>query len=55
MQVDYREKLFAIGQIPTTGNRSEGAPRDREVLAMRALDSALRPLLLPGGEVQVHT
>lgn len=53
--MDYREKLFAIGQIPTTGNRSEGAPRDREVLAMRALDTALRPLLLPGGEVQVHT
>ena len=52
--MDYREKLFSIGKIPMTGNRMEGPPRDREVLAMRALDSALRPLFPPGTDVQVR-
>ena len=44
-QVDYRERLYAVGRIPTSANRSEGAPRDREWLVMRSMDSALRPLL----------
>ena len=45
LQVDYRERLYAVGRIPTSANRSEGAPRDREWLVMRSMDAALRPLL----------
>ena len=56
-QIDYRERLYAVGRIPTSSNRSEGAPRDREWLVMRSLDSALRPLLdvSVAMEVQVMT
>ena len=55
LQVDYRERLYAVGRIPTSANRSEGAPRDREWLVMRSMDSALRPLLdgTTTNEVQV--
>ena len=54
--MDYRERLYAVGRIPTSANRSEGAPRDREWLVMRSMDAALRPLLDEGvsEEVQVH-
>ncbi|GMH37037.1 hypothetical protein BSKO_04910 [Bryopsis sp. KO-2023] len=48
LQVDYRERLHAAGRIPTTFNRREGAPKDREVLCMRAIDRAIRPLFPPG-------
>ncbi len=54
--MDYRERLYAVGRIPSSANRSEGAPRDREWLVMRSMDGALRPLLRDGisEEVQVH-
>ena len=44
LQVDFRERQYAVGRIPTTYTRSEGAPAQRELLAGRAVDRALRPL-----------
>ena len=44
LQVDYRERQSAYGKIPPTFTRREGPPKDREVLAMRVVDRAIRPL-----------
>eukprot|EP00238_Polyblepharides_amylifera_P010829 CAMPEP_0196587260 /NCGR_PEP_ID=MMETSP1081-20130531/56948_1 /TAXON_ID=36882 /ORGANISM="Pyramimonas amylifera, Strain CCMP720" /LENGTH=755 /DNA_ID=CAMNT_0041909393 /DNA_START=110 /DNA_END=2378 /DNA_ORIENTATION=+ len=48
LQVEYRERLWAVGRIPNTFNRREGGPKEREVLIGRAIDRALRPLFHPG-------
>ncbi|CEG01093.1 Polyribonucleotide nucleotidyltransferase [Ostreococcus tauri] len=42
--VDYRERSYAKGKIPNTFTRREGAPKEREILAMRVIDRATRPL-----------
>ncbi|CAD7698523.1 unnamed protein product [Ostreobium quekettii] len=57
LQVHYREKLSAVGEIPRNFTRREGNPKDREVLCMRLLDRAIRPLFPPGfcHEIQVTT
>lgn len=47
-QVQYREKLYAVGRIPSTYNKREGAAKDHEVLAGRRLGRALRPLFPRG-------
>lgn len=54
-QVDYQEKQFAQGVIPTTFMRREGAPKERELLCGRLIDRPIRPLFPPGfyHEVQV--
>ena len=39
--MDYRERASAYGHIPGTFNKREGAPKDREILAMRVLDRAV--------------
>lgn len=55
LQVEYREKLYAIGKIPHNYMRREGTPGEREILCMRLIDRAIRPLF-PSGfchEVQV--
>ena len=46
--VDYRERAYAKGAIPPTFTRREGAPKDREILAMRVIDRTLRPLFPKG-------
>ena len=48
LQVDYIEKAFAAGQIPTTFTRRESSSSDRELLAARAIDRSLRPLFDDG-------
>jgi hypothetical protein len=48
LDVDYREKSYAVGRIPGTYNKREGAPREAEVLAGRRVDRALRPLFPRG-------
>ena len=48
LSVDYRERASAYGKIPATFTRREGPPKDREVLAMRVVDRALRPLFPKG-------
>ncbi|KAK7316457.1 hypothetical protein VNO77_35505 [Canavalia gladiata] len=55
LTVDYQEKQFAQGVIPTTFMRREGAPRERELLCGRIIDRPIRPLFPPGfyHEVQI--
>ncbi|XP_061359613.1 polyribonucleotide nucleotidyltransferase 2, mitochondrial [Gastrolobium bilobum] len=55
LTVDYQEKQFAQGVIPTTYMRREGAPKERELLCGRIIDRPIRPLFPPGfyHEVQV--
>lgn len=55
LTVDYQEKQFAQGVIPSTYLRREGAPKERELLCGRLVDRPIRPLF-PAGfyhEVQV--
>nr|GEV57826.1 polyribonucleotide nucleotidyltransferase 2, mitochondrial [Tanacetum cinerariifolium] len=55
LTVDYQEKQFAQGVIPSTYMRREGAPKERELLCGRLIDRPIRPLF-PAGfyhEVQV--
>ena len=47
-QVEYREKLYAVGRIPSTYNKREGAPKEHEVLAGRRIGRALRPVFPRG-------
>jgi len=44
LTVDYKEKFAADGRIPGGFFRREARPSDREVLVMRIVDRALRPL-----------
>ncbi len=44
LTVDYREKFAAAGRIPGGFLRREARPSDLEVLIMRLVDRALRPL-----------
>lgn len=48
LSVEYREKSFAAGFIPTTWTRREGMLSDREILGARVLDRTVRPLFLKG-------
>jgi hypothetical protein len=54
-KVEYQEKQFVRGVIPSTYMRREGAPRERELLCGRLIDRPIRPLFPPGfyHEVQV--
>ncbi|KAK3158463.1 hypothetical protein QOZ80_2AG0137560 [Eleusine coracana subsp. coracana] len=55
LTVDYQEKQYAQGIIPTTYMRREGAPKERELLCGRIIDRPIRPLFPPGfyHEVQI--
>ncbi|KAK7271660.1 hypothetical protein RJT34_27740 [Clitoria ternatea] len=55
LTVDYQEKQFAQGVIPSSYMRREGAPKERELLCGRIIDRPIRPLFPPGfyHEVQV--
>lgn len=44
LTVDYREKFAASGRFPGGFLRREGRPSDLEILIMRLVDRALRPL-----------
>jgi len=48
LSVEYREKSFAAGFIPTTWTRREGMISDREILGARIIDRTARPLFLKG-------
>jgi polyribonucleotide nucleotidyltransferase len=48
LQVDYREKAFAVGVIPSTFTRREGNVSDREVLSARVVDRSVRPMFDKG-------
>ncbi|CAL4886676.1 unnamed protein product [Urochloa decumbens] len=55
LTVDYQEKQYAQGIIPTTYMRREGAPKERELLCGRIIDRPIRPLFPRGfyHEVQI--
>lgn len=55
LTVDYREKFYAVGQIPGNFFRREARPSTREILVCRLTDRPLRPLFPKGflNEVQV--
>lgn len=57
LTVDYQEKQYAQGVIPTTYMRREGAPKERELLCGRIIDRPIRPLFPRGfyHEVQITT
>ena len=44
LTVDYKEKFAADGRIPGGFFRREARPSEREILVMRIVDRALRPL-----------
>lgn len=51
LTVDYRQRHHAVGKIPPNSKRSDNQrPTTAETLASRAIDRALRPLLLPSDE-----
>jgi len=48
LTVDYREKFYAVGQIPGNFFRREARPSEREILVCRMTDRPLRPLFPKG-------
>ncbi|KAL2612867.1 hypothetical protein R1flu_024559 [Riccia fluitans] len=48
LQVEYREKQYAQGKIPSTFMRREGMPNERELLCGRVIDRSIRPLFPKG-------
>ena len=44
LTVDYREKFYSNGKIPGGYLKREARPSDDEILIMRLVDRALRPL-----------
>jgi len=48
LQVDYRERAFARGTIPTTSSRREAPSSDKETLSSRFIDRTVRPLFPEG-------
>ena len=56
LQVDYRERASACGQIPGNYFSREGRPSDKEILTCRLTDRPIRPLFPKGwfNECQVY-
>ena len=48
LTIDYRDRSYAHGRIPTTPNRREKTNTDEEVLAARVIDRSVRPLFPKG-------
>lgn len=48
LTVDYREKLYAVGRIPSTYNKREGSPKEHELLTGRRLERAVKGLIPRG-------
>jgi len=48
LTVEYREKQYAAGKIPGGFFKREGRPGEKEILAARLTDRALRPLFPSG-------
>jgi polyribonucleotide nucleotidyltransferase len=55
LTVDYREKTESAGKIPGGFFKREGRPTTKEILTMRLIDRAIRPMFPEGfkNEVQV--
>ena len=48
LQVDYEEKMFAVGKIPGGFKRREGRASDKAILTARLIDRPIRPLFPKG-------
>ena len=48
LQVDYEEKMYAVGKIPGRFKRREGRASDKAILTARLIDRPLRPLFPKG-------
>jgi polyribonucleotide nucleotidyltransferase len=48
LQVEYREKISAIGKIPGGFFKREGRPTEKEILSSRLIDRPIRPLFPDG-------
>lgn len=44
LNVEYREKAFAVGKIPGGFFKREGKPSEKEILSARLIDRPIRPL-----------
>jgi polyribonucleotide nucleotidyltransferase len=44
LQVEYREKISAIGKIPGGFLKREGRPSEKEILSARLIDRPIRPM-----------
>ena len=44
LNVDFEEKLYAVGRVPGSFMRREGRPSERGILASRLIDRPMRPL-----------
>ncbi|MDO4581895.1 MAG: polyribonucleotide nucleotidyltransferase [Bacillota bacterium] len=55
LQVEYEEKMYAVGKIPGGFIKREGRPSEKAVLSSRIIDRPLRPLFPKGfrNDVQV--
>lgn len=55
LTVDYQEKTYANGKIPSGFFKREGRPSEKEILSSRLIDRPLRPLFPEGfyNEVQI--
>ncbi len=48
LQVDYEEKMYAVGKIPGGFKKREGRASDKAILTSRLIDRPLRPLFPKG-------
>jgi polyribonucleotide nucleotidyltransferase len=48
LTVEFREKSYAVGEIPGGFFKREGKPNEREILSSRLIDRSVRPLFAPG-------
>ena len=48
LQVDYEEKMYAVGKIPGSFKRREGRGSDKAILTSRLIDRPIRPLFPKG-------
>ena len=48
LSVEYREKRFAVGEIPGSWNKKEMFNTDHEVLTARKIDRSIRPMFQQG-------
>ena len=55
LTVEYQEKSYSAGKIPSGSHKREGRPSEREILTARLIDRPIRPLFPDGfyNEVQV--
>ncbi|MBI3820129.1 MAG: polyribonucleotide nucleotidyltransferase [Planctomycetes bacterium] len=54
LTVEYREKSYAAGKVPGGFFKREGRPSTKEILAMRLVDRAIRPLFPEGYKEEVQ-